>query len=113
MAEENWQTDWVARDLLLCHKRSLETAIAANSAHRGDRTSALILARLTSRMRKYLTGVNRDLSRPAVEGPYGTAGFWGENGKAPEIRALIRESPRQREPFLEPVAETIVIGEAA
>jgi hypothetical protein len=103
----------VARDLLLSHKRALETATAANAGHRGDRTSALILARLTARMRKYLAAVNRDLGRPVLEGPYGTAGFWGENGKAPEIRALVRESARQREPFAEPAAETFTIEEAA
>ncbi|HEX5183618.1 MAG TPA: hypothetical protein VFW19_10765 [Allosphingosinicella sp.] len=102
-----------ARDLLLGHKRELEAAIAANVAHRGDHVSSLILARLTARMRKFLAAVNRDLSRPVIEGPYGTAGFWGENGKAPEIGALIRESRRQREPFVEPVAEGFVVGEAA
>jgi hypothetical protein len=102
-----------ARDMLLAHKRALETAIAANAGHRGDRTSVLMLARLTARMRKYLAAVNRDLSRPAIEGPYGTAGFWGENCKAPEVRALIRESARQREPFAEPATETFTIGEAA
>ena len=103
-----------ARDLLLSHKRALESAIAANSGHRGDRTSALMLTRLTARMRKYLAAVNRDLGRPAIEGPYGTAGFWGENGKAPEIRALVRESARQRAPFAElPTEESIRIGEAA
>jgi hypothetical protein len=48
-----------------------------------------------------------------LEGPYGTAGFWGENGKAPEIRALVRESARQREPFGEAFEESIAIGEAA
>jgi hypothetical protein len=104
----------VARDMLVSHKRALETAIAANGGHRGDRTSMLMLARLTARMRKYLAAVNRDLGRPPIEGPYGTAGFWGENGKAPEIRALVRESARQREPFGEPAAqETVEIGEAA
>jgi hypothetical protein len=102
-----------ARDLLLSHKRALETAIAANVAHRGDRTSAQMLGRLTTRMRKYLAAVTRDLGRPAVDGPYGTVGFWGENGKAPEIRVLVRESARQREPFLAPVAESVTIGEAA
>jgi hypothetical protein len=113
LADEKKQESGAARDLLLSHKRDLEAAIATSAAHRGDRTSALILARLASRMRKYLAAVNRDLTRPAVEGPYGTAGFWGENGKSPEIRALIRESARQREPFLEPVAESFTIGEAA
>jgi hypothetical protein len=103
----------VARDLLLSHKRALQSAIAANSAHHGDRSARLILPRLTTRMRKYLAAVDRDLARPIVEGPYGTAGFWGENGKAPEIRALIRESARQREPFLDEVAEGFTIGEAA
>ena len=101
------------RDLLISHKRALETAIAANTGHRGDRTSALILDRLTARMRKYLAAVIRDLGRPNVDGPYGTAGFWGENGKAPEIRALIRESARQREPFHGTAAESFSIGEAA
>lgn len=113
MANEIGRSAGGARDLLLSHKRALETAIAANAAHRGDRTSIQMLERLTTRMRKYLAAVTRDLGRPAVDGPYGTAGFWGENGKAPEIRALIRESTRQREPFLVPVAESIKIGEAA
>jgi hypothetical protein len=103
----------VARDRLVSHKRSLETAIAANVGHRGDRTSKLILERLTARMHKYLTAVNRDLGRPTIEGPYGTAGFWGENGKAPEIRALVRESARQREPFAELAPKDLNIGEAA
>jgi hypothetical protein len=107
------QSERAARDLLLAHKSALETAIAANAAHRGDRTSALILARLTARLRKYHKAITRDLARPIVEGPYGTAGFWGENGKAPEIRALIRESQRQREPFAEAVVEGFSIGEAA
>ena len=102
-----------ARDLLLSHKRALETAIAANVGHSRDRTGALILGRLTARMRKYLAAVTRDLSRSVIDGPYGTAGFWGENGKAPEIRALIRESARQREPFPTSGAESITIGEAA
>lgn len=101
------------RDLLLSHKRALETAIAANAGHRGDRTSTLMLGRRTARMRKYLAAVIRDLARPSVDGPYGTAGFWGENGKAPEIRALVRECARQREPFVETVAESFSIGEAA
>ncbi|HEX5182940.1 MAG TPA: hypothetical protein VFW19_07285 [Allosphingosinicella sp.] len=112
MADRGW-TGQAARDLLLAHKRTLERAIAANEAHRGDRTSLPILTRLTARLRKYRAAVVRDLARPAAEGPYGTAGFWGENGKAPEIRALIRESARQREPFAEPVPEGFSIGEAA
>jgi hypothetical protein len=112
MPDHAW-SERAARDLLLAHKRALETAIAANAAHEGDRTSALILARLTARLRKYHAATTRDVGRPIVEGPYGTAGFWGENGKAPEIRALIRESRRQREPFLEAAAESFSIGEAA
>jgi hypothetical protein len=112
MPNQSW-SERAARDLLLAHKRALETAIATNAADRGDRTGALILGRLTARLRKYHAAVTRDLARPVAEGPYGTAGFWGENGKAPEIRALIRESARQREPFLEAVAETFRIGEAA
>jgi hypothetical protein len=112
MPDQAW-SECAARDLLLAHKRALETAIAANSAHRGDRTSALILARLTARLRKYHAAITRDLARPIAEGPYGTAGFWGENGKAPEIRALIRESQRQREPFEQAVTESFRIGEAA
>ncbi len=111
--ETDWLSGNIARDLLLGHKRALENAIAANGAHRGDPTSALILARLTARMRKYLAAVTRDLARPVVEGPYGTAGFWGENGKAPEIRALIRESERHREPFPATVRESFSIEEAA
>lgn len=106
-------TQRAARDLLLAHKRALEAAIAANSAHRGDRTSGVILGRLTARLRKYHAAVARDLARPIAEGPYGTAGFWGENGKTPEIRALIRESARQREPFERAVEESFRIGEAA
>ena len=112
MPHQAW-SERAARDLLLEHKRALETAIAANVARRGDRTSGLILARLTARLRKYHAALTRDLARPIAEGPYGTAGFWGENGKAPEIRALIRESARQREPFLETVAESFRIGKAA
>ena len=112
MPGQAW-SEAATRDLLLAHKRALETAIAANAAHRGDGTGDLILARLTARMRKYLAAVTRDLARPVVAGPYGTAGFWGENGKAPEIRALVRESARQREPFAEAVAESFRIGEAA
>lgn len=112
MPDQAW-SECAARDLLLAHKNALEMAIAANATHVGDRTSALLLARLTARLRKYHAAILRDLARPIAEGPYGTAGFWGENGKAPEIRALIRESARQREPLPEPVAETFSIGEAA
>ena len=112
MSDQGW-SERVARDLLVTHKRALETAIAANSAHRGDRTSTLLLARLTARLRKYRAAITRDLARPIVEGPYGTAGFWGENGKAPEIRALVRESARQRAPFPEPFTESVEIGEVA
>ncbi|HEY1604183.1 MAG TPA: hypothetical protein VGF77_01135 [Allosphingosinicella sp.] len=113
MAYRGWSGQATAPDLLLAHKRAVEGAVAANEAHRGDRTSALILARLTARLRKYHAAIVRDLARPIVEGPYGTAGFWGENGKAPEIRALVRESARQREPFAERVPEGFSIGEAA
>jgi hypothetical protein len=112
LPDRSWG-EGAARDLLLAHKRVLETAIAANAAHHGDRAGALILARLTARLRKYHSAVTRDLARPIAEGPYGTAGFWGENGKAPEIRALVRESARQREPFAGAVAESFSIGEAA
>ena len=112
MSDQAW-SERATRDLLLAHKRALETAIAANAAHRGDRTGALILDRLTARLRKYHSAITRDLARPIAEGPYGTAGFWGENGKAPEIRALIRESQRQREPFAQAVTESFSIGEAA
>ncbi len=112
MPDQAW-SERTARDLLLAHKGALETTIAANAAYRGDRTSTVILARLTTRLRKYHAAITRDLGRPIAQGPYGTAGFWGENGKAPEIRALIRESERQREPFEQIVEESFTIGEAA
>jgi hypothetical protein len=95
------------RDLLLTHKRDLETAIAANEAHEGDRITRTILDGLTRQLRRYLAAVTRDLQRlsPLDEGPFGLGGFWGENGKAPAIKDLIAQSELHRNAWARPVEE--------
>ena len=85
-----------AATLLRAHKQAIEAALAANRAHQGDAAGLFLLAGLTARLERLLKAVGRDLVRPLVGGPFGTAGRWGPNGRAPEIADLIDRSARAR-----------------
>jgi hypothetical protein len=102
-----------ARDILLEHKRNLERCILANVSHRGDRATTLILDALTHSARRYLAAVTRDLSRPIMGGPYGTAGFWGPNGRGPAIDDIIKDSEIQRKGFAGEIEESFRVEKAA
>jgi hypothetical protein len=94
------------RTLLQTHRHALETAIAANRAHACDDAGRFLLDGLTGRLARLLAAVDRDLARPPLAGPFGAAGRWGPNGRAPEIGDLIRRSARARAsgPVAEPQA---------
>jgi hypothetical protein len=90
--------DGDTRFLLHLHQHALETAIAANRAYACDAPDRFVLDGLTARLVRLLVAIERDLSRPPLAGPFGTAGRWGPNGRAPEIEDLIRRSACVRAP---------------
>jgi hypothetical protein len=94
-------TESDARNLLRARKQAIEETVAANRGHACDPATRFILDGLTARLARLLLALDRDLARPLVGGPFGTAGAWGRNGRAPEIDDLIRRSARQRRPMPE------------
>lgn len=86
-----------ALELLTAQSFSLIAMVAANEAANVDRVGRFVLDGLTRRARRFLAKIEAELERGVSDGAYGTAGRFGENGHAPTIRALIRESGRQRE----------------
>lgn len=83
--------------LLHAHRQTLLQLIAANESAPADRAGRFMLDGLSKRARGYLGKIEHELERGVSDGPYGTAGRFGENGHAPTIRALVRESERARE----------------
>jgi hypothetical protein len=83
-------------------RAAMAAAIVANDAHRCDAAGRFILDGLSARLRRLLSACDADLARP-LDGPFGTAGRWGRNGRLPEIEDLIRRSALARLPL--PAAE--------
>jgi hypothetical protein len=92
-------TESDARNLLRAHRQAIQEAIAANCACACDPAARFILDGLTARLACLRAALDRDLARPTLGGPFGTAGAWGPNGRAPEIEDLIRRSARERRPM--------------
>jgi hypothetical protein len=82
--------------LLDSHRLTLLALIAENDAADTDRAGRVILNGLSDRARRLLQKLEHAIALP-LDGPFGDAGAWGENGRAPQIRALVRDSERQRE----------------
>src|SRR4051794_16453083 len=95
-----------ARDILHAYKRAIAAAIVANRACACDAAARFVLDGLTARLARLLTAPERDLARPLLSGPFGTAGAWGPNGRGPRIEDLIRRSAHHRQPQTEPVPAT-------
>jgi hypothetical protein len=79
--------------LLHQHRATLTALIRANDAAQADRAGRFILDGISARAQGLVNRIDHLLAHPAQF----DAGLWGENGKAPLIRALVREGERQRE----------------
>src|SRR4051794_41435949 len=75
----------------------MAATIAANAVPMRDAAARFVLDGLSARLARLLAALDRDLSRP-LDGPFGTAGRWGANGRGPEIEDLIRRSALARLP---------------
>lgn len=87
-----------APTLLRSHRLLLETNIELNEKADVDRIGRLALAALNGELRDQLSELISDQSC-IIEGPrgaYTTAGKWGENGRAPQIRDLVQQSEFHR-----------------
>src|ERR1700738_4790158 len=102
-----------ARNLLQARKQAIEEAVAANYAHACGSAARFILDGLTARLARLLAAIDRDLARPLVGGPVGTAGARGPHGRGAAIGDLIRRSPRQRRPMSEAEPRPRAAGRAA
>lgn len=79
--------------LLQSHRAALLAMIGANDAAHVDRPGRFALDGLSERARRYVGQLEHELKTPAGI----VASLWGENGKAPTIRAMVREADRMRE----------------
>jgi hypothetical protein len=78
--------------LLTQHRATLVSLIRANEAAHADRAGRFILDGISARAERLIERIDFLIAHPAQF----EAGLWGENGKAPMIRALVREGERQR-----------------
>lgn len=80
-------------DLLLDHRRSLTELLAKNRAfvrnNPRDTVTKALLEQLNRQAGRYLLRLEQDIKHP-VSGPYGSAGYWGEQGHGPAIEDLCR-----------------------
>lgn len=79
--------------ILTTSRAALLQMLADNEAAPVDRAGRFILDGISARAQGLVNRIDFLLAHPAQF----NAGLWGENGKAPLIRALVREGERQRE----------------
>jgi hypothetical protein len=79
--------------LLESHRTTLTALIRANDAAQADRPGRFALDGISARVQGLVNRIDHLLAHPAQF----NAGQWGENGRAPQIRALVREGERLRE----------------
>jgi hypothetical protein len=82
-----------AVELLQSHRAALIAMVAANSAAHVDVPGRFSLDGLTDRARNLIRIIDRELLTPDAI----VVGLWGENGKAPLLRAMVRDAKRMRE----------------
>jgi hypothetical protein len=83
----------MAVQLLQSHRAALIAMVAANNAAHVDRAGRFSLDGLTDRARNLIRIIDRELSVPDAI----VVGLWGENGRAPLLRAMVRQSKALRE----------------
>jgi hypothetical protein len=79
-------------DLLTQHRTALTALIRANDAAKADGPGRFILNGISAKAQRLVDRIDFLIANPAQF----NAGLWGENGHAPQIRALVREGERMR-----------------
>lgn len=79
--------------LLHAHKAALRALITANNAAHVDSAGRFALDGITARASRMIEAIDFLIANPHQFEP----GLWGEHGKGPLIRSMIREAGRVRE----------------